>query len=40
MLTELEKRIGEHSENFNKEIEKKSNHLGLENTIIEMNKKH
>ena len=40
MLTELGKRIDEHSENFNKELENfKMNQSELKNTISEM-KKH
>ena len=39
MLTELGKRIEEHSENFKKEVENiKKNHLELKNTITEMKK--
>ena len=41
MLTELEKRIEEHSENFNKQLENtKKNQSELKNTITKMKKIH
>ena len=41
MLTELEKRIEEHSENFNKQLENtKKNQSELKNTMTKMKKRH